>query len=281
MKLSGVVILYNPQVDKLINNLSKYFQSLDKLIIWRNSKIDENLFSCFDVDKILLAGNETNKGISFALNWSLIWSKNNGYTHMLMMDQDTEWINFTDYIKIINSFRFDNIIQFGPEINKTNTDKIDIKSVPFVITSGSIVDVNKAISIGGFRKDFFVDGIDIDFGYKSRKNGFTIIKILNAHIKQEFGMTYYFWNFRIPSYSSMRLYETVKTHVIIYYDYKKYALQMFKDIIFIYMLKMPFFIIVRGEKKIEKIKSIFKGLNDGLKYIIRNERDNNNNTKLQ
>ncbi|HEX5453941.1 MAG TPA: hypothetical protein VFX06_09125 [Stellaceae bacterium] len=49
--------------------------------------------------------------------------------------------------------------------------------VGFVISSGSLIDLAALTDIGPFRADFFIDGIDIEWGFRARARGFRCLRV--------------------------------------------------------------------------------------------------------
>ena len=116
----GVVIIYNPNVEELIYNINQYIGNISKLIIWENSILDNNekkeiISGVLNSEKIVFEGNGENIGISKALNTILNKSYVSNYKFLLTMDQDSEWLNFREYLGVIernlNKFKI-----FGPRI---------------------------------------------------------------------------------------------------------------------------------------------------------------------
>ena len=95
MKLLGIVIFYKFDLVKLKESILTYIDTLDKLIIWRNSEISEyDILSVFSDDyrqKIEVLGNGENIFIAGALNRAVEYARTNGYTHILTMDQDSKF----------------------------------------------------------------------------------------------------------------------------------------------------------------------------------------------
>ena len=261
MKLASCAILYNPDIEELEINIREYIDNVEILILWLNSTLSDEQKKHLLIDsKIVFMGDGTNVGISYALNAIFNWCISNSYTHILTMDQDSRWINFDgflNYVKMNGGY-----IQYGPQINKCNS-VICGKKVDFLITSGSTFNISKVLKIGGFRKDFFVDGIDIDFGYKAKINNEQIILVSGVCLEQQFGTRK---SLNISTYSPNRLLEIVKTHWIIFRDYFPFSFQMIIDLVREYYIKMPIKIILFRNDRIKCFSALFKGTMEGLKW---------------
>lgn len=265
MNLCACIITYYPEYDFLQKNINAYYNFVDRIVIWQNTppKNRKNKEYALD-DKIVYMGGDTNLGISQPLNEILNYCEQEGFSHLLMMDQDSLFKNFGFYYKqAISYFIHNDVAQIGPEVNNSKILKGEFKECKYVITSGSIIDVKKAISVGGFRKDFFVDGIDLDFGFKINKSGGRIYQVGGATLIQNFGNTCLKRGKKIISYSPNRLYNTVKSQIILWKEYPEY----FHKFLFmkIYFILTPLNIIVYQSNKFEKLKAIIKGIIAGLK----------------
>ena len=72
----GVVVIYNPNIDKLIQNINRYIRNISALIIWQNSSLsDANrnqiLHDCENSEKIIFDGSGLNQGLDRAFNSAL------------------------------------------------------------------------------------------------------------------------------------------------------------------------------------------------------------------
>lgn len=267
MKLCAGIITYYPDLELLKSNVLAFSDYVEKIVIWQNTPIKDRLHHEVDFDeKIVYLGEDDNCGISYSLNKMIEYCSQEGFSHLLMMDQDSVFKNFEYYLEQVKSLidKDVDLIQIGPEINESKLKCGQFQSCRYVITSGSIIDLNKAILLGGFRKDFFVDGIDLDFGYKVNQNGGKVFMIGGAILNQNFGDTYKKGKKRIISYSPKRLHDTVMTQIVLWKEYPNY----FHKFLFlkIYYLYTPLNILVYQDDKWEKIKAIIEGTIAGIRY---------------
>lgn len=272
MKLCACVIIYHPDLELLKKNILAYYDYVGMIVLWLNSDLDydKSLKAIDRDDKIEILKDESgvNRGISCALNSIVKFCLSRGYSYLLTMDQDSVFQNFDAYYKSVSSFAssHDDVIQFGPEINETKIEPGTFKPCNYVITSGAIINLFKTMSIGCFRNDFFVDGIDLDFGFKANKKGFKVYQVGGAILTQNFGETHVKRGKKIISYSPKRLHDTIETQIILWREYPTY----FHKFLFlkIYYLYTPLNILIYQDEKWEKLKAIVRGTIDGLRYRI-------------
>lgn len=276
MTIIGVVISYYPNIEFFIENINRYANQLDELVIWENtpkkeSSVNLHLFSGKPyADKIRIWSEGYNIGISQVLNRVVDYALLNNFRYLLTMDQDSQWVNFDFFINKVRLLDIANVAQYTPELNEIRLSKDQYRFVDYKITSGSVYDLLLIRKVGKFREDFSIDGIDLDYGYKITGNGLQIIEIGGALLKQLFGeKVRLFYRKEWSSYSAQRLHEIVRTHLILFRDYFPRSMQMLKDLVFIYYVKYPLLILLSDKDKGKKIKAIWKGTVAGMKYICK------------
>jgi rhamnosyltransferase len=62
-----------------------------------------------------------------------------------------------------------------------------LREVSFLISSGSLIDLDAFAVIGPFREDFFIDGIDIEWCFRARACGFRGLMALSEPMPHRFG----------------------------------------------------------------------------------------------
>jgi len=266
MKLIGIVVTYFPDLKLLDENLSKFINDIDELIIFDNSPLDYRIKLQVISQKYNASiwGNGSNWGISVALNLCSRYAYKKGYTHMLTMDQDSIWDNFSRFKKFVEYQNNDNI--FGPSINN-HTNEI-LRSELHIITSGTIMPLNTLKRIGGYHELFKIDGIDNEVCDRARMYGYNVYSSSMGALKQTFGSQIYhkvgFFKFTVLQYSPNRLYENIKCLIITGRKYKQEKYNWTNKIIKLCVfnaLKILFF----EKNRIKKMEAIFKGFRDGFK----------------
>ncbi|WP_345955884.1 hypothetical protein [Mucilaginibacter sp. PAMB04168] len=276
MRISAAVVVYNPDISELIYNIKSYINVVDKVIVWQNTLVDQiQLRNSFvDVfDKIVFLGNGRNVGIGAGLNGAVKWSINNSYTHILTLDQDScfESKYLTFYLDTINKNTDQSIGIFGVNplchaelVFSQSTHLLDVTDT---ITSGSVFPLEVFEKCGYFNEDMFIDAVDYEFCYRAKKyNGLKTVIITNAVMTHEVGYSKKtVWGFSTVNYSSFRTYYIVRNQTLIWRQYPEYfSYQYKKTLIMQHIIFRAIKIIMAESDKFEKIKSIFKGIKDGL-----------------
>lgn len=205
MKICSLITLFNPDVEKLTKNLNQILQYVDKVYLLVNSK--EKLEQKFniDLDKIEFIYNNKNLGLSKAFNIGLKKASSELFELALLFDQDS-FLDIENFNILLNQYneigKERNLICIGPLLtvygknlpipkwNKNNTMPLpddNAISVNSIITSGMLLDIEKAIAVGGFNEDYPVDFCDFVFCWKSIFNGYEVYMSTKARIIHEIG----------------------------------------------------------------------------------------------
>ena len=192
--LCAVVTLYHPDLET-IDNINSYLPFVDKIYLMDNSdhkNEDKTIFSNLintNKDKVVYLNFDVNNGISKAVNIAAKKAFNLGFSHMLIMDQDSSFdknqleIYLNCISKDIESGGA--IDLYGPSLEGAKSF-LDENNIP-IMTSGSIVHTNKFIEVGGYSEKLFIDEVDHEFSLRMLDSGYKIKKLGSVRIKHYFG----------------------------------------------------------------------------------------------
>lgn len=286
------IITFNPDIDRLMENIKSIYNQVDTIIIIDNGsnniKSITNLFTkVLDVNFDFIFNNE-NEGIAYALNQALNYAFNKGYKWLLTLDQDS--ICDKKIIAEFRNFITDNgggsdvgvvaprIIDRNINYSKKSTIYRNIENADTVITSGSLTNVEIAKKIGGFIDELFIDGVDFEFCLNLRANNYEIYKINSAKLYHELGKikvnNILGVKLITTNHSAVRRYYYFRNKIYIYRKYfRKFPTWVMRS--FLSNVKTFIFIILFEEQKIKKIKYSIKGIKDGIrgKYGVYTKMD--------
>lgn len=194
------VVIYNPtELDK--KKLRDLFQTNFHFLIVDNST-SKSKFIDHKEDNITLLSNGVNIGLSKAYNLFLNSAKQLNFTYLLILDQDSDFnVNSIERMLLGFSFKLNNmkVGLVAPRIvydhkkntlNKKNViKKDDFENVNWVISSGSLLDVDIALFVGGFDETYFIDRVDADFCAILRRQSFNILVCNRVKMTQFLGET--------------------------------------------------------------------------------------------
>lgn len=213
-----------------------------------------------DVDEVIIVDNtENNIGVAAALNKGLERAISQGYDWLLTMDQDSVFedgalkelkdVAFTanEKVAIVSPFHF---------IKKT-VKSSSIEEVPFTMTSGNLLRVSAARSVGMFEEKLFIDSVDNEYCLRLRKNGFKIIRVNRSILRHSLGTL----KNNIVTHPASRRYYITRNML---YVMRKYFPQFFlfgsKELIKSFLL-----ILLIEDDKVAKLKAMCRGAVDFIR----------------
>lgn len=166
MQLAGVVIAYLPGKE-IISHIASYISFIEKLYLIDNSPSPFKDIPDEWRQKVSLIHDGYNLGIAKRLNQALQLAHNEGYSHLLTMDQDSYFENdeLHLYIERIREYASNySVGMIGLDFQrKKPKENIPIQWDQLLITSGSVVNVSTALEVGGFDEELFIDEVDHAF----------------------------------------------------------------------------------------------------------------------
>lgn len=269
MKILAIATAYHPDTELMKKSISSYIGGVDRLLIWRNSPIDEKEFEALaGGGKIEFCGDCSNAGIPKALNYAWHYASEHGFSHLLTMDQDSVWENFEGYLAAALDPSAPEGI-FGPRINGTMGEE---KSIPFLLTSGMLVRVSLLDRIGGWNERLFVDGVDMEFVFRAREAGIYTYRIAECNLIHRLGNTvkkkFLGRTYTVNNYSPERLYGLYRSHIMIIRKYKS-ASELLGPVFRKQNYRQRPIRILLGEKhRFAKFAAIIRGIRDGRRDTL-------------
>lgn len=272
----GIIVAYNPEIELLIKNTRAAIAQVDEILIVNNSNYDINLDS-YNIGNVNIINNNSNLGISKALNIGIDYAKEHNYDYVLLLDQDSTLTdNFIE--NMLDGFKQEDVCMICPNVvyidgknNKIN-ENMKFEKIELGITSGSLLNMNVLNKIKFdnniiFNEDFFIDYVDFDFSLTIRNKGYLILRCNESKLYHRLGnvKTYRFANLEVhpTNHNYIRRYYITRNRM---YMWKKYIISnskfVIKDIIrSIYEIIL---IILFEDNKSKKLKSVIIGIRDFL-----------------
>jgi len=283
MKISNsaaIIVTFNPTATLKIN-VHSLLQQVEYVIVIDNSNnqttapVLETICSC---DGVILIKNGANLGLAQALNQGLVWARLLNCIWVYTFDQDS--FAFGQFCQLLlETFltkrkELGNIIIASPTyINLDsgltyNLEKDVNGLMETTMTSGNLIDLNLAINLGGFREDFFIDYIDVEFNLRARHYGYKIIEVKEAVLEHNLGNSkrvrfLYKNSVLVTNHSASRRYYNARNRVRTYIEYfPKFPNWVYKDLVN-FIREVVKLCIYEDEVK-SKLSALIKGIYDGL-----------------
>lgn len=277
MDVSAGIVLFNPDIKRLSENINAIIVQCAHLYLVDNGSIniDEifNLLEEYDKSKLSLICNEKNLGIATALNQFTMAAQKDGYEWILTLDQDS--VSPSNIMEEFEKYiTYQNIGMLCPVIYDRNKGeeiktKESYSEINECITSGSLLKIEAWNNIGGFDQNLFIDGVDFDICYRLRQYGYKILCIQSVVLLHELGCIEYhqflFWKVLVKNHAAFRKYYIARNIIYIAKKKRKKFL-IVKGLL--QEIKMFGIVVLYEEDKLNKSKSICRGIYDGFKGKI-------------
>ena len=186
MKYIAGIVLYNPDLGRLKENIESICKQVDKVILIDNGS--DNIREIEDLIKeylnCILLKNGENMGIAYALNQILKYAYENDVKWFLTLDQDSvcsrNLINtYSKYIEIPGVAIITSCIKDrNYELKDSFRENEEYRFVTYCITSGALMNTEICERCGGWDNKLFIDNVDGDICINLKKRGY---KVLSLH----------------------------------------------------------------------------------------------------
>jgi rhamnosyltransferase len=182
--VAAVLVTYHPD-DGLYERVRNLTGQVNAILIVDNGSAEQELAP---VQRLVAEGvveaifNGRNVGQAAALNQGLAWGESRGVPWMATFDQDT--LPGTNLVEEAGHIFDDGdqslaVIGAGWLISPSKGPDCTSptgRTVAWVVTSGALHSVQVWREIGGFRDDFFIDYVDIEYCLRARSAGYRVVR---------------------------------------------------------------------------------------------------------
>ena len=273
--ICAVVITYNPG-DDFLKNISAISKQVNQIIIIDNSSANKNFIR--EIRRmhpsIILVENATNIGIAGALNIGVKTAIRLQFHWALQLDQDSLLnANMIEVVcKTFLSTDLSRTAMIG--VNYSNGGKNMLKNsrkeiieVSTLITSGSFINTEVFVKAGDYRSDFFIDAVDFEYSLRLRKQQYQLLLVTQPLMSHAIGelKTLNLGLFKLHStnHNALRRYYRARNTMLLTRMYFTSFPGWILKYLFFFMLSILLIILVDNNKG-DKLKSILKGLKDGI-----------------
>lgn len=261
--IGAVVVLYNPTEDE-IQNINVYKNMVDYTAIIDNSDADHKQLVNSIVgltNSIIYYSKHRNLGLAKGFNIGVDLLIEQGCKWALLLDADSKLS--TDLLSVyktaIDTYLGEHIAIFSPVHvfdRSSNRPYKGYRNIDWTMTSGCLYNCDIFKKQNGFFEELFVDGIDMDYCYKSQENGYRIIECGEAVLNHNPADTKEFLCFKYGIASPFRYYMQARQLVWCWRRYRR------DKILFIYLYKWFKVILLFPQKK-EYVYMMVKGTKNG------------------
>ena len=191
----AVVTTFHPG-SGLADRLSLLSGQVDRILIVDNGSLDSEqaeIRALADRAEFDVIWNSTNVGLAGALNQGLGWAAARGASWVLLLDQDSRPGSgiVAETTRVVGMVPPGTTAAVGSGVvgrdHGGSHGSAGWRDERAVITSGTVVSVGAWQVLGGFRRDFFVDYVDLEFCLRARAAGYRILRSLRPTIEHAIG----------------------------------------------------------------------------------------------
>ncbi len=276
-KVAACVVLYNPE-DDVFENIASYIENVALLFIVDNStshnkQLIKKLQNSFA--NIEYINNNDNLGIATALNIGCNKALEEGYEWILTMDQDSKFINFTDYLACLESLKNTQNIAIL-SANTNYNEEMALPAQPIcnyeekfsAITSANLLNLKLFEKIGKFEDKLFIDLVDYDYCIKAQLHNFKVLYFPNIFVKHALGTVFLRKNLFTKKMRAKREHNPQRTYYFArnyLYLSKKFGKDFPKELNILKIINILFVhevtkILLYEDQKLAKLHAKFLGL---------------------
>lgn len=272
--VAGMVTLYNSQ-PTVIENVKLIIDQVAYLYVVDNSEVaDSKLIA--DIlaisKKIRYISNDGNLGIARALNVAADTALEDGFTYLLLLDDDSQAPAglVCELLEIYSNFAVDNIGIVAAQSDPSVPNKASVNEVLTIITSGSLLNLQAYKSVGPFLDELFIDWVDLEYCFRLQKHGYKILvddavrlthRLGTFQVKRLLG----FLPIRWRSHSSTRLYYKFRNSQYVVKQYRQQIPLSFVGSIYYELGRDLLKILFLEADKSTYLTSVWQALNDGFR----------------
>lgn len=289
--ICAVVVTYFPDADELRRVLALIAPQVDHLLVVDNATspahLDHALSPALPVHTTVIR-NEVNEGLGAAYNRAVRWARAQGCRYLLLMDQDSEAA--PDMVERLlaahsrlsrdvpvaavgpcfidaHSGEVAPFIRIGFPLNRRLTCAEDGQvECDFLISSGSLIELDVIDAVGGMDEPLFIDNVDIEWCFRARARGYRLYGIGGARMRHRIGdqmRTLPFGLGRVIAHSPIRLYYMMRNRVLLYRRPETPRIWVAQDVprLVLKFMRLSVFIAPRARNA----RAMARGILDGWK----------------
>lgn len=198
IRIAGVSVLYNPTEEDFANIIT-FAKFIDFLILIDNSekshqsdidsKMKGELFTLYKYIK-----SETNIGLSGGINLGIKEADEAGFPWCLFMDQDSsvDYDIVSIYFEELSNIISAKVAILGPQYKY---DRVHLKACEgiyparWLMASGCLFNVKIFMMMNGYMNELFLDGCDLEYCLRVKKEGYEIYECRRAIINHRPAIT--------------------------------------------------------------------------------------------
>jgi rhamnosyltransferase len=186
----AAIVLFEPDAAVLDAQLSALDRGGRRLIFFANGRLSAAVeIRLAKLANAVVLRSPTNIGLGEGLNAVASQAVGEGFTHLLLLDQDSEpHPDLPESLRahfVGEDYRVERVAAVGPRLVPPEGGRYlrvryqwrnaERDEALFLPTSGSLLSLSAYQEIGPFRSDYFVAGIDVEWGLRAYNSGYRLM----------------------------------------------------------------------------------------------------------
>lgn len=219
MKLATVVVCYHPD-DKLLQNVESYSNGSDFMYVWDNTPDGSEVLGKLK-NVTMMHHNHQNMGLAFAYNRAIEEAEKDGATHLMTMDQDSCFQDFTGYRQWVETSQHTGISAII--VNPSKPAKEQASVITWAGQSGCIFPLDMIKEIGPFREDLFIGMVDAEICLRAQEKGYKIIQYNASGLIHQVGsqrkVKLLGHSLEVSDYNALRHYYDSRNTILLWHEF--------------------------------------------------------------
>lgn len=276
-RVGAAVVTYHPDVG-FADRFARVAVQVEDVLVVDNSadsRVQSELARITANCKCRLVTNPKNLGLAAALNQACSWAMDSGFDWILLLDQDSECSSnmlqrVSQTLAQIGDLK--RVAVFGcnysERAEKHSSEKGLWTEVATVITSGSLLNIAAYRKLGPFREDLFIDGIDLEYCLRARRQGLHVLQGSESLVQHKLGSPSYFRflgrRVGTTNHSPIRRYFMLRNEMAVWREYwRNEPLWVLRQLLS--RVKSMLLMLIFEKERRTKLKFALLGLWDGLR----------------
>jgi rhamnosyltransferase len=292
----AVLVTFDPDIHTLTKCLTNLRPQVQQILVVDNlsKNIDEIRRTVDSNQHVELIALKKNEGLGRAHNVGIKRAKEDGATHVLLLDHDSipNAGMVSTMTAVLGELTTENkrvaavgarylgsyvgnesfFVQFGwlkfRRVFCSRHDKRYVRA-DFLISSGSLIPVSVLEEIGGMDERLFIDHVDTDWFLRANHKGYPSYGACDAFMEHGLGeQTYRVWLGRwhyLPKHKPFRYYYIFRNSILLYKKPYAPTKWMINDIV--RLLFILIFYTLVSDSRLDLLKMISRGVADGFRGV--------------
>lgn len=290
-QVCAVIVTFLPDLPALQRLLAAILPQVDRVVMVDNGTPGA-VFDRFCVraqsDKVVILREPQNTGLAAAFNSGIFWARAREYPQVLLLDQDSEpaqGMVGTLMQALTSSASGLKVAAVGPRFHDAREDRdapfvrvgfpLNCKVydsgtdglVPcdFLISSGSLLSMAALAEIGLMDERLFIDNVDLEWSFRARAKGYTLIGVCAARMHHRLGQGRLHLPLglgRIKVHDPIRLYYIMRNRLLLYRMKHTPGVWIAQDLPRAVVKFLLFALLISPRR--QHVRLMLTGLRDGL-----------------